>query len=184
MTCSFIVQELLKRPNLTTCYYFCNNQEEGNICLGILSIIVLQLLRQHPVLSTLIAHEYAYGGSPCGVSQLRRLVPQLLAIIGYTRVVVDGIDECPKADQKAILKEFQALCTGPSSHCKVLFSSRRDADIQARLSKQPQIPLQRRGEGDSDIRSFVKNELSKFHTSDQKVLDILEAILIEKADGE
>jgi hypothetical protein len=112
------------------------------------------------------------------------LVPQLLAVVGYTRVVVDGIDECPKADRKAILKEFQALCTGPSNHCKVLFSSRRDEDIQARLSRQPQISLQGRGEGASDIRSFVKNELSKLHTSDQKVLDTLEAVLIEKSDGE
>jgi hypothetical protein len=102
----------------------------------------------------MIANEYVYGGLLCGMAQLRTLVPQLREISGYTRIVVDEIDECSKKDQKAIVKELQALCTTPILRCKALFSSRKDVHIRKKLAKQPQISLDNRQEVDCDIRAF------------------------------
>ena len=167
-----------------TCYYFCNSQDTGNVCQQVLTIIVLQILRQHPDICTLIANEFVYRGVSCGMAQLRILIPQLLQIISYTRIVVDGIDECSKENQKAVLKELQAVCIGPITHCKVLFSSQRDVHIRQTLSEQPQISLDGRQEVDWDIRSFVNYEIMKLHTSDRDLLDRIESILVEKANGD
>ncbi|RFU24008.1 hypothetical protein B7463_g12335, partial [Scytalidium lignicola] len=140
-------------------------QDPGNICYQILTIIVLQILRQHPDISTLIANEFVYRGLSCGMAQLRILVPQLLEIIAYIRIVVDGIDECSKEHQKAILKELQAVCTD-LTHCKL-----------------PQISLDGRQEVNWDIRSFVKYKITKLRTSDQNLLDRIESVLVGKANG-
>lgn len=182
--CSYIVQTLTNTPGLTACYYFCNSKDAGNVCHQILTIIVLQILRQRPDICTLIANEFVYRGVSCGMAQLRILVPQLLEVIAYARIVVDGIDECSKENQKAILKELQAVCTGPITRCKVLFSSRREIHILEKLSKQPQILLDGRKEVDWDIRSFVKYKITRLRTSDQDLLGRIESILVEKANGD
>ncbi|PQE25152.1 hypothetical protein CJF31_00006017 [Rutstroemia sp. NJR-2017a BVV2] len=175
---------LLKNiPGLTVCYYFCNSQDTGNVCHQILTIIVLQILSQHPDICTLIANEFVYRGASCGMAQLKILVPQLLEIITYTRIVIDGIDECSKENQKAILKELDVICTGSTTQCKVLFSSRREVHIHKKLSKQPQISLDGRQEVDQDIRSFVKYKIAKLSTSDQDLLNRIESTLVEKANG-
>jgi len=111
-------------------------------------------------------------------------VPQLLEIIAYTRIVVDGIDECSKENQKVILKELQLVCTGLTTRCKVLFSSRKEVLIREKLSKQPQISLDGRQEVDCDIRSFVRYKIAKLRTSNQDLLDRIESILVEKANGD
>ena len=182
--CSYIIQTLTNTPGLTVCYYFCSSQDTGNVCHRILTIIVLQILRQHRDICTLLANEFVYRGVSCGMAQLRILVPQLLEVIAYTRIVVDGIDECSKENQKAILKELEAVCTGPITRCKVLFSSRREVHIHKKLSEHPQISLDGRQEVDWDIQSFVKYKITKLRTSDQGLLDRIESILVERANGE
>lgn len=181
--CSHIVQVLTNTPGLTVCYYFCNSQDTGNVCHQILAIIVLQILSQHPDICTLIANGFVYRGVSCGMAQLKILVPQLLEIISYTRIVVDGIDECSKENQKAILKELDAICIGSTTRCKILFSSRREVYIHKKLSQQPQISLDERPEVDWDIRSFVKYKIAKLRTSDQDLLNRIESVLVEKANG-
>ena len=174
---------LTKTPTLTVCYYFCNSQDTGNVCHQILTTIVHQILRQHRDLCTHIANEFVYNGTICGMAQLRILTPQLLEMTSYTRIVIDGIDECSQETQKAILKELEALCKSPTTRCKVLFSSRREVHIYKKLSEHPQISLDGRQEVDRDIRSFVKYKITKLRTSDQDLLDKIETILVERANG-
>jgi hypothetical protein len=117
------------------------------------------------------------------MAQLKILVPQLLEITAYARIIVDGIDECSMENQKAILKELQVICTGPTTRCKVLFASRREVHIYKKLSEKPQISLDGRQEVDWDIRSFVKYKITKLSTFDQDLLDRIESILADKANG-
>lgn len=182
--CSYIVQTLTKTPGLTVCYYFCNSQDPGNVCHQILTTIVVQILRQHRDICTLIANEFVYNGAICGMAQLRILVPQLLEITSYTRIVIDGVDECSKENQKAILKELEVLCTGLVTPCKVLFSSRREVHIYKKLSEQPRISLDGRQEVDWDIRSFLKYKITRLCTSDQDLLGRIESVLMERANGQ
>ncbi|PMD47183.1 hypothetical protein L207DRAFT_448755, partial [Hyaloscypha variabilis F] len=181
--CSYIVQTLTKTPGLTVCYYFCNSQDTGNVCHQILTTIVVQILRQHRDFCTFIANEFVYNGASCGMPQLRILVPQLLEITSYTRIVIDGIDECSKENQKAILKELEVLCTGSVTACKVLFSSRKEVHIYKKLSEQPRISLDGRQEVDWDIRSFLKYKITRLCTSDQDLLGRIESMLVERANG-
>jgi len=182
--CSYIIQTLTNIPGLTPCYYFCNSQDTGNVCHQILTIIVLQILRQHPDICTLVANEFVYRGASSNMTQLRILVPRLLEIIPYTRIVIDGINECSKEIQKSIWKELQVIYTSPTTPCKVLFSCRREVYIHEKLSEQPQFSLDERQEVDWDIRSFVKHKITKLQTSDQDLLTKIESILVEKANGD
>lgn len=182
--CSYIIQTLTSTPGLTACYYFCNSKDTGNVCQQVLTTIVLQILRQHPDVRTIIANQYVYQEVLCGMAQLRALVPQLLEICAYTRIVVDGIDECSKENQKAIIKELQALCTAAPVRCKVLFSSRREVHIRDKLAKYPEISLDDRQDVDKDIRAFLKYKISKIKAAGPELLEKIESILAKKANGD
>jgi hypothetical protein len=140
-------------------------------------------LRHRPRISTHIAHEYVYQILGCGLSQLRHLVPKLLAIVGNARIVIDGVDECSKDDQKSILKELLALCVAEERHSKILLSSRRETHIRKKMESKPDISLDERNEVHWDIETFVRYEMTKVHILDQELRARLESILVEKANG-
>jgi hypothetical protein len=73
---------------------------------------------------------------------------------------------------------------GPEIRCKILFSSRKEVLIRERLCEKPQILLDGREEVDLDIRSYVKYKMMQLRTSDGGLLDRIESILVEKANGE
>jgi hypothetical protein len=181
--CSHIIQVLDRGPGLSPCYYFCNSQAPGTVCSQILRTIVIQLLRRHLDLASLIANEYVYRGSNCGMAQLRVLVPQVLEVVPYTRIVIDGLDECSIDDQKAVLRELQAIYLRPVIRCKVLFSSRREVCIREKLSGNPHLVLEGRDEVESDIRLFVKCKVAKLRTSNRDLLRRIELLLADRADG-
>jgi hypothetical protein len=181
--CWYVVGVLSQKSDLNTCYYFCNSQDTANVSDQILRTIALQLLRRHPVLASLICNEFVYRGPLCGMSQLKTLIPQLLDLIPYTRMVIDGIDECPRNNQKAVLKDLQRLCLSPTSHCKILFSSRKEVHIGDNLCSRPQISLDDRDEVEVDIRLYVKYKMRKLRTFDEVLLQKIESILVEKANG-
>jgi hypothetical protein len=182
--CSHIIKVLDQIPGLSPCYYFCNSQGAGTVCSQILRTVALQLLRCNPDLASLIANEYVYRGSNCGMAQLRVLIPQILEVVTYTRIVIDGLDECSLDDQRAVLKEVQCLCLRPMIRCKVLFSSRREVYIREKLSGNQHISLEERDEVELDIRLFVKYKMTKLRTSNRNLLKRIESLLIEKANGE
>jgi len=181
--CSYIIRFISETRGLSSCYYFCRSQDTKTVSSHILKTVVLQLLRQHIDLASLIANEFVYCGSSCGITHLKILVAKLLEIVPFTRIIIDGIDECSNEDQKTILRELQAICFGPNVRCKILFSSRREVYIREKLSGKPEIPLDGRMEVECDIRSFVKYNIKKLRTSDELLLGRLESILAEKANG-
>jgi len=181
--CSYITKTLLEMPDIDTLYYFCNSQDGDNVCLPILKTFALQLLRQHQDAASLIANEFVYKAKNCGLAELRTLVPQLLEMSSCTRIVVDGVDECPKLGQKAILNELQDLCSSRNFHCKILFSSRKEAFLTEKLAAKSQISLDGHDKVEADIRLFVKYKIRQLRTSDATLLDTIEAILVNKANG-
>ena len=181
--CSYLIGSLRGNAGLTTCYYFCNSTDPGNVCERILAFICLQILRFHPELCTLIANEYVYHGLVCSMSQLRQLVPKLLALVGFSRVVVDGVDECTRDDQKIILKDLIETCTAQDLHCKVLLSSRKESYVRKKLQAKPSILLDERQEVKWDITTFVKHKMAKVRTSNQDLRERLEHILVTKSNG-
>jgi hypothetical protein len=181
--CSYVIGTLLQTSGLDTLYYFCNGQDGDNVCVQILRTLALQLLRQHQDAASLIANEFVYRTKNCGLQELRTLIPQLLAISAYTRIIIDGVDECSKRGQKAILKELQDLCLRRNSHCKILFSSRKEVHLAEKLSAKPQISLDGHEKVESDIHLFVKYKIRELRTSDATLLNTIESNLVDKANG-
>jgi hypothetical protein len=180
---SYITGTLLKTPGLDTLYYFCNSQDGDNVCTQILKVLALQILRQHQDAASLIANDFVYEAKNCRMRELRTLIPQLLELSSYTRIVIDGLDECSKHGQKTVLKELQDLCLSRNSHCKILLSSRKEVHLAKKLSAKPQILLDGHEKVDSDIRLYVKYKIGKLRTSDPTLLDSIESILVDKANG-
>jgi len=138
-------------------------------------------LRRERDISALITHEFVNQNIPCNLSQLKSLIPRLLLVLPNTRLIIDGIDEYKKADQKAVLKELQAL--SQEENCKVLISSRKEVYIRDKLTGKDQISLDGSEELESDIGLYVKFKVRKLRTSDEKLLEMIESTLVEKADG-
>jgi hypothetical protein len=181
--CSYIIQSLERTAGQAVSYFFCNSQDLGNVFHQILKTITLQLLRHSPELSSLIANEFIYRGLSSGIAQLKTLIPQLLQIIPKTRIIIDGIDECSHETQKVILKDLYTVCIHPEISCKILLSSRREVFIQKQLLDKPQILLDGRQEVDLDIRSYVMYKIMEIPTENMDLLDRIESILVEKANG-
>jgi hypothetical protein len=181
--CSYIIQTLQETPNLDTLYYFCSSQDRVHTSAQMLRSLGLQLLRRHLDTASLICNEYVYRGSNCGIAQLRSLIPKLLEVSSYTRIVIDGLDKCPTDSQKAVLKDLQNLCLSKNMYCKILFSSRKEAHLANKLSSKPQISLDGRYEVNLDIRLYVKHKMQKLRSIDTVLLNRIESILVEKANG-
>jgi hypothetical protein len=181
--CSYIINDLSDSLDVNLCYYVCSSHDIRNTSLQVMRVIAIQLLRRLPDLASLIANSYVYQGSSCGMLQLRKLLPQLLEISPRTRIVIDGLDECPTDIQNSLMKDLSAICLGAQICCKLLFSSRREGLIYEKLSGKPQIILDGKQEVESDIRSFVKHRIKKLRTQDEALLKNIESILVEKANG-
>ena len=150
-----------------------------------LRTIALQILRENKDLAAYVSDNYAnYGGSP-SIHQLRKLIPELLANVPATRIVIDGLDECYEKDQQAVLQELLPLCSPLEARCKLLFSSREGAAIGKSLRKKPFISLKDKNlEVDNDIRHFVRHNLGELRERfGSDVLDNIEQKLVEKAGG-
>lgn len=119
------------------------------------------------------------------MAQLRILIPEMLEVIPCTRLVIDGLDECSYENQKKILKEVQSLCLHSGLRFKVLFSSREEVYIAAKLQGKPCISLnEKREHVDKDIQSYVQHAFRKLQKKFQvKDLDEVESLVVEKSKG-
>ena len=118
------------------------------------------------------------------MSQLRILIPKILETTSFVKVVIDGLDEISVESQKSILKEVQLLCLGNTTHCKILFSSRKEVHLAQKLANKPRILLDDLDEVNSDIRLYISHIIKKLRTSSQSLLNKIESILVDKANGQ
>jgi len=149
--------------------------------------LTLQLLRQNIELAGYVFENYANKGFPPSVSHLRTLLKSLLSTIPTTRICIDGLDEYPPGEQRAILAELLALAKQPGGHCRILFSSRDVDNIRKALDKKPTISF--RDEKDAlerDIRAYVHGALAELRhrfRKNPRLMDKIESQIINKADG-
>jgi hypothetical protein len=156
------------------------------MCTQILKILTLQLLQVNIDSASLVADKYASRNTATLV-QLRKVLPELIATVPATRIIIDGLDECRVADQKAILNELFRLMKLSGDRCKLLISSRKNACIESVLGKKPTIFLSehdQRASIDMDIRLHVHEELMTLRERfDPAVIDKIEQIVVNKAAG-
>lgn len=188
--CTVVVDILEKFQSPNVCYYFCNNQDDGrdNPSERILGVIATQLLRAHPELASLVTNEFILPGFSSGLAQLRILVPKLLQLQPYTRITIDGIDECSKHGQKALLSELQNTCLGHHLRSKILFSSRKEPTIKSELDRKAKIPLDENPKVEIDIQHYVGHKIQAIQPNfagdlEPEIFNEIASSIAEKADG-
>jgi hypothetical protein len=189
---SFLIQSIQQDSAFTSIYYICNSYTTGkNLLEEILRCFICQLLRANLDLAPYIFENYANKGKyakkgfASAIVWLRRLIAELLDIIPSVQVILDGIDEYPESDQRAILMELLSLSMSCSGTCKILISSRISVQIKKVLSSQPTISLRDYNEEvQGDIRAYICEGLRglRGRFSDQ-LIDTVETKVLERADG-
>jgi hypothetical protein len=111
----------------------------------------------------------------------------MLGAISSTRIVIDGLDECPERDQKAILTELLSAVKNSATPCKIFISSRAETYISKKLRKRPTISLTEKTERekvDKDIQKYVKQSLKGLRESfPGTIVDDVERKVVRKANG-
>ncbi|KAH7355162.1 hypothetical protein BKA65DRAFT_581895 [Rhexocercosporidium sp. MPI-PUGE-AT-0058] len=188
--CTVVIDNLDKIESLNVCYYFCDNQDDGrdNPSERVLGVIATQLLRAHPELASLITNEFILPGLSSSLAQLRTLIPKLLELQPYTRIIIDGIDECSKIGQKSLVNELQSTCLGPKLHSKILISSRKEPTINSKLEKKPKICLDENGKVETDIRRYIDHKIQQIQSNfvgelEPKIFTQIASSVADKADG-
>lgn len=118
------------------------------------------------------------------MTQLRRVLSDLLGTVPSAQIIIDGLDECDPASQSQALAEFLTMSRPKSGLAKVLVLSREGGTIDRTLRKEPALSL--REESDSvnnDIDTFVKVKLWRtrsewdFNVSDNSLAKVEQALL-------
>jgi Zn-dependent M16 (insulinase) family peptidase len=185
--CAHLIEAPAVHQKYSLIYYFCDSTSDNkDMCTQILKTLTLQLLQTNTDSASLVADKYA-SRSTATLVQLRKALSELIATVPATRIIIDGLDECLVADQRAILSELLRLMKLSGDRCKLLISSRENACIQSVLGKKPTIFLSehdQRASIDMDIRLHVHEELMTLRESfDAAVIDKVEQIVVNKATG-
>lgn len=79
---------------------------------------------------------------------------------GSVTYIIDGLDECPEEDRASIMDIVLECLQSNKSRTKLLITSRKKSDIQARLGSYPQINIDVTANS-ADLLQYVQQELSK-----------------------
>ncbi|KAH6689939.1 hypothetical protein BKA61DRAFT_585139 [Leptodontidium sp. MPI-SDFR-AT-0119] len=180
---TYIIHQLQQDAQFTTAFYICSRDGPGRVVGDVLSALALQLLRDNPDLAPYIFEEYANKGLAPSISNLRKLVPELLATGTSVRFIVDGLDRYPETDQEAILFELLRISETPGCQFRLLFSSRESGSINRILNRSPRLTLSNLNL-QRDIELYVQCRLKDFlHSFTDDAIKRLKIQMVAKANG-
>lgn len=139
---AYIIETLRQQPDSTILYYFCDHYlGDRNNCSHILRTLATQLIRHDPELAAFVWETHVRKAETPSIERLRKFLPKLIAASPFTRIVIDGIDECDAKDHKYALDQLLLLCKDIKGHGSLLLSSRDDGIISRKLRQYPTISL-------------------------------------------
>lgn len=107
-----------------------------------------------------------------------------------TFIIIDALDECPShgGERAKLLELLRSLTASPSANLHLLVTSRRESDIEEKLTGSVTMPpLSIQGEDtDIDIRTHVRAQLASDNTMSKWPEPIkleVEEVLNTKAKG-
>jgi len=151
MISSYLIDELDKRAQFTSgmifAYYFCDNKDDKrNTAIAIIRGLLLQLLRQRPLLFKHIQEDYDQMRDRAfdNFDALWRIMLKILADpnAGQIYLLIDAVDECDKSSRgfrQAFLENLAELFPieqGKESEnidVKLLITCRSESDISDEL---------------------------------------------------
>jgi hypothetical protein len=152
------------------------------------------LIRQCLTLDTLSERicdqlETLFAGTLPDAEELGQLFGNVAGAFQMHYIVIDGFDECAKADRDILLKVLGRLVSSSKSTIKILLASREDIgrDIQRRFKFLRYMTMACQ-EASADIVSYIEGVIAEKLDEDLKVgdpkliLDIRDA-LVQRAHG-
>ena len=201
MISSFLVEELAllakHSSQMTLAYYFCDDKfQERRTATSILRGLLLQLLRQRPILFKHIQTEFEVERDRL-FTNFRSLWTIFVSIIqdpevGEVCCLIDALDECEKESRQLFLTAFKELFVSQQSektYVKFIVTSRREDDIEESLSavgpaiRHLQVDS---GKVNDDLSKFIVvkvNELSARKKYNEKLKEEVKHALTSKAEG-
>lgn len=161
----------------------------GNTSIAIFESFVYQICQSNPLLTPVVTLDYqkSRGHFRPPARFLAELLEKLICGTEPTYMIVDGLDECEESQRKEILETIICL-SQKCSNLRVLFSSRREVDIDRVLQGICQIvPVDQHNRG--DIQSYVTVQLQeicqKARTSGDLVANIKSLVrpIVTQANG-
>lgn len=197
--CAEFVRHSQQEAKSTILFFFCNfRRQDANTASHCLRVITNQLVRQHPDFVSLVYEEYVLQGQTPSKKNLRNLISTLFKGTDGVRLFIDGLDECPEAEQKDILSFIRAFVEGTSTiettskrtDCKAAIFSRAVEPINKALKKSSTITLSQESRSiEQSIKRFVHSEILGIREHldssyvDQEVLERIEQKIVASAGG-
>ena len=201
MISSFMVEELTRlaerSSQITLAYYFCDDKDEKRkSATAILRGLLLQLLRQRPMLFKHIQPEFAVSRDNLFTNfhGLWRIFDGILKDpeAGEVFCLIDALDECEKESRQSFLTNLTELFTPLQTKKKIfkfIITSRPENDIEESLTTaSPSIRNIRvdTGKVNDDLSKFINirvDELSRKKGYQPNQKDIIKRTLTDKAGG-
>lgn len=201
MISSYLVEQLEKRAQVTSdmtfAYYFCDNKDDKrNTTIAILRGLLLQLLRQRPLLFKHIQEDYNQMKDTLfdNFDALWRILQKMLVDpnSGQIYFLVDALDECdksPRGLRQAFLTSTANLFSIQQKSgidVKLLITCRPESDILEELRLLHGLLCIDSGKINTDLSKYIKTkvtELSKKKNYPPKLEQDIQDALSEKAGG-
>ena len=184
--CSKIINYINENPPLVVIFYFCKSFSiSRRLSTEVLRAFAAQLLVANTDIAPYILDTFANQGRQPTKKSLGIIFERLLISLASVRIVFDGIDECPQADQDEVMDDILRIRGSPPGSCKILFSSRRVATLSRQLQAKPALRLEDHTESvHSMIAHFVRSRLESLRERfSANLIDELECQLLAKAKG-
>lgn len=156
-----IVDEARKIPDASVCFFFCKYQiETRNSFISVARSILAQLLAQQPRLLPFFFERASVSSHTVlsSVTVAKEMMETALHSRERLYIVIDGLDECPRAHRKEISTWFQTINDDESSAngntARCLFVSQDDGIGRKDLGDLPTIKVTNQGNQD-DLRKFT-----------------------------
>ena len=178
MISSFLVGELerkmQKAPNMTFAYYFCDNKDEKRrTAIVIIRGLLLQLLRQRPVLFRHLQAVYDQMKDHVftNFDTLWRILLNILKDpqAGEIYILIDAMDECEETSQQMFLSCLKKLTNAPQGssvlHVKFLMTCRPNPEIEESLGFNEGTLRVDSAKVNTDLSKFIDVKVKELATT-------------------
>ena len=201
MISSFLVEELARlaerSSQITLAYYFCDDKDEKRkTATDILRGLLLQLLRQRPILFKYIQPDFDMSRDSLFTNfhALWRVFDGIMKDpeVGEVYCLIDALDECEKKSRQLFLTNFTKLFRsrdGKKTAAKFIVTSRRENDIEKSLyTTSPAIRNLQVDSGrvNNDLSKFINIKIDELSTTNEYQpgqKNMIKRALTEKAGG-
>jgi len=197
---STIIEECQKDNNFITGYFYCHYEIQGcNTAVGVLKGLVYQLLNQHP---DLLPHCYTRrttSGEPVlrSLQIAKNLFEDFSSIQEKMFIIIDGVDECEKNEQKQLLEflvDIVSQCdVTEAGKLRVMIVSQDTPEIRKALHSSstgkvvPTIVSLSPEDNEDDIKTYVSGWVNriaaKFDLIDEGHKEYLRHLTVARAKG-